>query len=467
MLPRPLLLLCAAWPLVVASTPDDDASYAEARRHYETTAREDGDAEAVRPALASAALALRLDRLDEADEYASAAQRGAAGDANLLGRAFEVRAAIAHARREPELSLSLRERAQEQFLKAGNRRSAAAQLQAIGTLHKDAFGRHAVALKTYDEAATAFEIAGDPAGALGVRIEKANVMIDLGDSAGAIASLETILKATPPGTEAWGRATIKLANARYRRGELEESRALAASVAAREKDLPEAWRTRLTIDAGNQVAMADAALGRLDAAHAEFERQLAIAMGARLPAKEAMLHNNAGFWLRDGGKARAAIEHHEKALDLDMRMRAQDGVAFDLRNLGLAWLAENEDEIAEGYLVEALALSERASTPYNRAHCYAGLGEIALRGDRPDEAVASFKRAASLADVAGDQSLAVTSAFGLGRAYLAQGAPELAVPELLKAEKLLAPLPPHQQRALHAADITTLLEQARAALELP
>ena len=78
---------------------------------------------------------------------------------------------------------------------------------------------------------------------------------------------------------------------------------------------------------------------------------------------------------------------------IDKSLKAKGAIAYDMRNLGLSVILKGDYNTARDLLSEALKSSLDLKLAYNAIYCYLGLGDVAIREEKYDEAEEFFKKA--------------------------------------------------------------------------
>jgi tetratricopeptide (TPR) repeat protein len=392
-------------------------------------------------ALKTAVIAVRARYFRDADKQLSFAEvlfTETGGPKDLAKVAF-YRALSAQGQRRYQDTIKQYETARRLHLDAGDAVEAAARRLDVANVEKEFLSRFEDALKSYDEAIEELRAAGAEDRVLAAQIDKGNLLVDIG----RIQEATTLLLATQAklasgAPRSWIRATQMLAKARYRSGSFVSALKLIDEITAVVPAVGDkAARAGLEIDAINLRAMAAAELGRFERAYADFDAAIARARATGLRAKEAFLHNNVGYWLREQGRPREALVEHQRALQLDDELRSPEGRAYDLRNLGLTFTALGDLERATASLTEALALSVEVGAGYNTAYSHLGLGEVQLRQKRWPAAVASFHKAIEVAEAGQLRAFAWQAHAGLARAAFQQGDQTLSLQHFRRAIELI------------------------------
>jgi tetratricopeptide (TPR) repeat protein len=360
-------------------------------------------AKAAAAALEAATLAVLCNQFRDAERHLAYAEAvfTEVGDRRSLAAVHQHRAVAAERRRAFDKAIQEFLAAREEALGGGDARGAAERLLDIGNICKERLNRYDDAIGYFDRAIAELAAAGAREAVLAARIDKGLALVERGDVDAATALLAETRTAILRGTDvvASVRVTQALANARYRAGDWHGARTLVGTIAPLLPLVPSPdRRTTLELDAWNLTAMLDAELGRKDAAFKLFERALATARERRLPAKESLVRNNLGYWLRETGDPTGAVKQHATALALDRATGGDDAVAFDLRNLGLAKFESGDLEGAAADLTEALGLARRLHTAYNAAYAELGLGHVALRRADFPAAMARYQGAIDVAE---------------------------------------------------------------------
>lgn len=409
---------------------DLDLAYQAQKELLERTLDKDDPLASVEASMRLATIAFKLRLHKETDKQLRYAETlyTELGNVAGLAKVAVYRAMAAEARGEYGQTVEWYAKARELYRDAGFPRESALQLLATGNVLKEFLSQFDLALKHYDQALAELEAQALPDDALAVRIDKGNALVDMGRIEAALDLLGRTQAAVDSrrAPRAWARASQMLAKARYRAGQYHEATALIEGILTllpEVRDLKD--RALLEVDALNLRAMIAADLGRYPEAFAAFERAVGKARQHGLRPKQAQLHNNVGYWLRETGRAREAAAEHERALSIDRELKSDDGIAFDLRNLGLARLASGHLEEAAKLLNEALALGLRIGGAYNLAHTYLGLGELALKQGKWPAAVAHFKRAVEIATEGQLIAFSWQAHAGLALAAIQQGEREL------------------------------------------
>ncbi len=311
-------------------------------------------------------------------------------------------------------------RSREHFQKAGDATQAARRLLDIGNVYKELLLDYERALAAYDAALRELETQRDLAGMRDVEIDMGNLLIAAGRIDDAISLLQRVRMNTPrEEVKPWVRVSQILANAHYRAGSydvargniLEAREALVAIEVAVD-------RASLAIDLTNLEALIEAELGKTDAAVKSFEAALAEAKKFELRPKQSIVLNNLGFWLREAGRHAEATDRLRAALAIDEALLADEGVAYDQRNLALALLADHKAPEAKPLLATALATSTRLGMAHNTAWCRVGLGSVALAESDHAAAITLFQGAYESAIKLPLPDLAWRAAHGLATASL-------------------------------------------------
>jgi tetratricopeptide (TPR) repeat protein len=393
-------------------------------------------------ALQTAILAARVKLYKEADRQLDYAQVlfSEAGRTAELAKVAQYQAVVAADRRDYERAVARFQAARELYQKVGDAGEAAARLLDLANADKELLNKYDSALALYDQAIRELTAAGLPERANAARIDQGNTLVELGEPQAAVALLTTTRAKIPPRKDpvGWIRATQMLAKARYRTGDYAAATALINAVTSALPAVADAaTRAGLEIDGINLRAMLTAELGQYDAAFADFDAALKIAKESNLPAKEAYLRNNRGYWLRESGHAADALDEHEKALAIDTEANAQDGIAYDLRNLGLARTAMGEYDQAATLLADALKKSLEIGGAYNIAYCHLGLGELRVAQNDWAAAEAEFDEALKLATAHHLAGFEWQAEAGLGEAARGRGQTEAGTLHLHRALALI------------------------------
>ncbi len=354
-------------------------------------------------AMKTAVLAVKLRLPREAErqlQYAEVIFTEAHLDASL-GKVYFYKALVEQANRNYDKTVLNFQRSRELYRGVGQPIEAALRILDVANVYKEFLSRFEEALFLYDEATTELEAAGAHDLALDVRIDKGNTLVDVGQIENALDLLtETLGRISrAKAARSWIRASQMLAKAHYRAGNFRDVERHIGNILAALQLISDAkQRAAHEIDALNLRAMVAAELGRFDVAFKDFAAAISTATANDLKAKQAYLHNNVGYWMREQGRHADAAKSHEKALEIDRELASQEGVAYDLRNLGLAKLESGELEYAAELLTEALEISLTVGGAYNTAYTYLGLGELRLKqGDYP-KAASQFLKAVELAE---------------------------------------------------------------------
>jgi tetratricopeptide (TPR) repeat protein len=109
-----------------------------------------------------------------------------------------------------------------------------------------------------------------------------------------------------------------------------------------------------------------------------------------------MLHLGEAYLL--AGRMEGAHRLAERALALSRNRKERGNQAWSLRLLGEIALHGNspDDALAETHYQQALALAEALGMGPLQAHCHHGLGTLYLQTDRPEQACAALSAALAL-----------------------------------------------------------------------
>jgi len=393
-------------------------------------------------AVKTAVIAARLRLFKEAEKqlaYAEVLFTEAKLDTEL-GQVYFYKAIVAQGKRAFQQTIADYQRSREFYQRAGNAKEAAARLLDIGNVYKEYLNKFDEALKHYDMAVAEFEASNHDEQALGVRIDKGNTLVELGQIPASLDLLKKtqgrINREKQP--RSWIRASQMLAKALYRSGDYDTSTKLVGTILATLTLVDDpAARTTLEIDALNLRGMIQAELGRFEVALKDFDLAIAKAKTYDLKAKQAFLHNNVGYWFREMGRTQEAIAEHEKALVIDRELVSPDGIAFDLRNLGLARLDAGDLEDASSLLGEALVMAQEIGGTYNIAYSHLGLGEVKLRQGEWASASTHFLHAIDLAEASQLTGFAWQAHAGFARAAYQQSDNDLATQHFRKALEIV------------------------------
>src|SRR6266498_3826895 len=209
-------------------------------------------------------------------------------------------------------------------------------------------------------------------------------------------------------------------------------------------------------------------LGRGVDARPLLERAIAIQERvAPAGASLALLYNNFGFLLLEGGDAAAARKAYERSIAVYERTNETDswGIAMPLVNLGELKHAKGDSEGGREMLERSLAIYGRVLPPEHPelAAPLTYLGDVCLTQKRPGEARRLFERALAITERAHgpDHPAAAEALVALARALDASG-------EKGAAEGLLRRALSIQRKTLaasHRALVPTLTALARALLK--
>ena len=110
-----------------------------------------------------------------------------------------------------------------------------------------------------------------------------------------------------------------------------------------------------------------------------------------------------------------------EALSLFRKLGHRLNQAIGLCNLGQVALHEDDLELAQRLLNEALELARQVSSPEQEAECELLLGEVALEAGRPAHAQAHFERSLAICRDSADKRGAANALWRLGETSLAAG----------------------------------------------
>ena len=121
-----------------------------------------------------------------------------------------------------------------------------------------------------------------------------------------------------------------------------------------------------------------------------------------------VVQSNLGYIAIQREQFDPALEILNKVLDEEKNLGRQDGVAYVLDDLGLAWLGkarsvpvdspapERPSRQGEGLFVESRAVFSRLRNRHQMACCEEHLGEVLEAGGSPDEAQRSWSKASAI-----------------------------------------------------------------------
>jgi len=110
----------------------------------------------------------------------------------------------------------------------------------------------------------------------------------------------------------------------------------------------------------------------------------------------------------------------EQALHTFREIGNREGECWSLSRLCLLFHSIGDDETAKTYCQQALSNAQEIASPY-QGNALTNLGHVLLSQDHLAEAAERYQQALTLRREWGQQNLAMDSAAGLARAYLAQG----------------------------------------------
>ncbi len=363
-----------------------------------------------------------------------------------LAQAYVLKGAIDKLQGQPQSAVRQYQYAYDVYQKTSQSPLAARQLVHIANTYKDFLSQYGLALRHYEEAEKIFTEFGLEDERLSAVIDRGNTYLDIGQSDLALSTLENSLARIQPSTQwmPWTRAALMVARVQYRRGTYDEAgqylkvieKILEHAMGA--PDLRSSLKMRshvdtIKIDVANLKALVAGESGFGLVAIETLKKTLA--EDGIPPQKRATLYNNLGYWLREEGAPEEALLVHKKAFEIDRTLYQGDNanIAFDYRNLGLAWLAQGDESVAAGYLQDALRLSLTLGIPYNGGFSALGLGDIAAMSDRWSEAQSYYQKAFELANAVGAKNLEWFALSQGGQASLIQGDVDFAVSQFERA----------------------------------
>lgn len=299
-------------------------------------------------------------------------------------------------------SIKTRLQALSLFQQEGEDEQAAEQMLDIGNLYNLKLSDYNKALEYYFKAEEAFKELGNNEKLERVAIDKANTFTVIGRLGEAISILSNLLKSIKltevqpdqKNLAKWLRTSQMLANAYYRAAQNSKGADLLNQMLKRIDQLENSRiRTSYQLDATNLQAMIKAETGFFLEGISLLEEGLKIAERNNLKGKMTQRYNNLGFLYRENGQYEESIAALEKALKIDTELESEVGIAFDRRNLGLAWMLMGNDSLAKDFLTKALQMSIDLNLPYNQTYCHLGLADLASKHNNHQEALNQYRLA--------------------------------------------------------------------------
>ncbi|MDA1138098.1 MAG: CHAT domain-containing protein [Planctomycetota bacterium] len=135
----------------------------------------------------------------------------------------------------------------------------------------------------------------------------------------------------------------------------------------------------------------------------------------------ASTHNNIGLIHRARRDYKLGLIHFKKALDIDLELKSQWGIAYDERNIGMTYIQMGKLEEALESLQSAAKRCRAIGDTTNLAKSLYSLGNAYSKLGNPELAVSSYSEALTVSTKANIQEVVWRSRQGLGKVALAQG----------------------------------------------
>jgi CHAT domain-containing protein/Tol biopolymer transport system component/Tfp pilus assembly protein PilF len=352
----------------------------------------------------AAVLAVRGKRHLNAAALLDEAERIFEKENNLskLGKIFHYRGIDAENQQDYDKTIYWYKKSQEYFQKLDSPESIQRSLN-IGNVYNTKLSEYAKAIEYFDQAEEGFKRLGS-SDYLPVLIDKASALSSVGQIEEATILLE---RAVIPridinkDRDLWIRSTQLLANFYLRAGLLSQALELNAKTIAETEKLDDPIDklkgTRRRIDAINLKGYILSAMGNYSSGFEEFKDAINLAEQNGLKSQLAVLYNNYGFWAREYGAIDDSLKFFDIALKYDEALKSKSGIAYDQRNIALSTILKGDFNRARELLNTSLESSEKLTLIYNILYCHFGLGDIALRERKFNEAISELNKALEIA----------------------------------------------------------------------
>lgn len=352
--------------------------------------------------LEAAAIATRAEKYTLAEELFARAESffSAEDDDSGLANTWRSRAVSLDMEKKYLESIRAFEKARALYASEDSKKLAAQMILDQGNVYALKLNDFPAALDKYRQASEAFLAIGDNESYYLIQIDRANAFNKIGQTNEAIQLLTKVLASMDKEKSLipWIRTSQGLANAYYLVGQSGTAAIeIEGTFDAIEDIEDEARQVNQQIEASNLKAMILAKLGKLNEAFNEFKESLATTRKFKLKAKQSLILNNYGYWLREAGQAKESIRQLEEALQIDTDLNLPKDIAFDERNLAISVIVLGDYNRAEDLLKSSLAVSEKLGVVYNSIYNLFGLAEVALRTNRYADAKIYLTRILELA----------------------------------------------------------------------
>lgn len=328
-----------------------------------------------------------------------------------------------------------------------------------------------------------------------IRLIKANVLADMGETLSSVAILDSMLQEAEEGSEIRATVLCRLSKLFAQLGNAVRSREhqdAALAMVDRNPDLMECILGNLAMTrllAGDTVKAEELCRraleiprygGNLNHRATLFGALSIIAMrtnrleqGLELSAAAVEIHRrsgndkglcavlgNTGGMLARAGRLEPALEAITEALEMARRIQSADLICSTAHNLGNLLSILGRYQEAEACFTESLARAESMGNSRYMALALTGLGAVKMKSGSLDQAERFLERAERMHDRAGNIGGRATCLSDLAETYLKRGEAERAVPPVLEAIKLAEASGDFQSR------ISTRLLHARIMLAM-
>lgn len=326
--------------------------------------------------LETSLFAVKAGEFQDAERYLHLSEKSAS-DAKSKGRIYYVRALNEKQKSNYAEAISNLNKSSSFYSSANLHSKATEMIVLAGNIYQDNMANYPAAFANYEKAKKRYLSLKDNASARRIDIDWGNALLQTGKVDESIQFLLTVYASFEG--ELNSRDAVRcgqmLANAYYRNGDNGKAMELVKSIFTVLSSLED--EHALMVDAINLRGMIEATQGDIALAMGTFEKALKIARGFALRKEEAYLLNNMGYWHRKNGRFKESIDLLKLAVEIDRAIGNQEGLSYDLRNLGLAFLDYGQSEHAEVYLNRSLDLSQNLGIPYNILMAKFGLAKIA------------------------------------------------------------------------------------------
>ncbi|MBI2191633.1 MAG: CHAT domain-containing protein [Planctomycetes bacterium] len=321
-------------------------------------------------------------------------------------------------------------------VEVGDEAGVGTQLRLIGAVYYRRLNQNVKAAESFQKALDLFRRRVQEGGDARDRRNVARCLIDLGlvherradwDEAARLYREALDLARALGDSRLVSEALLNLANTHWFRGEYQKAFELQRQALEAAREARDPFREQAALNTAGLISWT---LNDPDRAREYLEAALALCHslpGTNGRIEVASTRNNLGLIDRSLGRFDAALDHFQRAREIDEALRSDWGLAYDERNIGVTCLLMDKPGDAASALESAALRSSRIGDTTSHVKALYSLGEARLRLGETDASEKAFEQALDLSRRFFIREIHWRAEQGLGRTALARGQPAAAL----------------------------------------